>query len=632
MPRAVSILLSVVFLAWVAGAIVGPSIDGDGSQEETFTIEVLPIEGSRLDEGGCQVSVPYLYADGQPYRLSKIIREGVWGRHTEGLSHGCSETHDTSLSHRVSLRARRIVLGLGFSKWGGVVRVMRAGEPLATIDLQTESEQEEISYYEFPYRESPWWFRPLVFLVGLALAAGFHARWGAGMDHAWVLVHFASLYSLIWLGTLVGYGEDSPGYLLCMTDFLGGDPSYFPPGYGFLVAASSMLPFEGEGIRVTLLQAGLAVMAAAWLLRILRRFCAPGTALIAVLAAGSSSTVLWMTRSALSESLTVFCIIGGIHWGLRARESGLRRHAVFAGLLAGWGGLTRILPLLVLLPVFAMQGWPFTRRSVGRSGISIGVALLCVLLPMSWAKINSGHFALSDSSGGHLFNAVVYQQNLLDPEGPYTAGYLELLDGEDPFGREHFDVRTLIEKGVFEYLTSGQEEELGQAGKEAVEQRAHEIAKQSLTRIAMEAIWRQPGTYVSNAMAQAWGQLVTPPTMPSYGDVPEPVEDYGLLPLLGCSADMVRWRVFFSGMEAFLWPFICWLFLLSGVLCLVLRERRGLLVLFWVVLAYLLPQAFIEQLHPRYTAPVSPFVIVLAVVILDEALRRMLGRFRGGSG
>jgi hypothetical protein len=73
------------------------------------------------------------------------------------------------------------------------------------------------------------------------------------------------------------------------------------------------------------------------------------------------------------------------------------------------------------------------------------------------------------------------------------------------------------------------------------------------------------------------------------------------------------------------WAWLRWLALAGMTLVFFLPQRIYLLALLSLVLGYILATAAGAFVLPRYSAPVAPFLIALAAIPLDVAVRGAIG-------
>ncbi len=133
----------------------------------------------------------------------------------------------------------------------------------------------------------------------------------------------------------------------------------------------------------------------------------------------------------MSEATTLFAMVGALYFTVRCAETGRLRFLFLAGVLAGWAGTLRVVPLAALVPsMCVIYLLPFTKRGLKLAVKTLAVTVGFVALPILWCWYKSGEPALTNSMGLHLFNRVVTEQQQLDENGPATKTLIDLLGGK----------------------------------------------------------------------------------------------------------------------------------------------------------------------------------------------------------
>jgi hypothetical protein len=221
----------------------------------------------------------------------------------------------------------------------------------------------------------------------------------------------------------------------------------------------------------------------------------------------------------------------------------------------------------------------------------VAVAML-VLPPMVWLKVRDDQFALTNSMGGPLFNRVVFDQGLVARDAPVTAFLLHLL-GDDPEWEHHIHTRAKLEaKGV-----------------------GYFDATEILGAAAQEAIVRNPVEYLAHTFEIAWRQLFMNPFLHRWPQVAGPWDrSTEKPPLGGISQGSLVWRLTLERVQALVWAPLCWCAIAGLLLLMVSRPVRWpLLALACVPAGTLLGTALVESAYDRYSAPLIPFLVAVAV-------------------
>lgn len=209
------------------------------------------------------------------------------------------------------------------------------------------------------------------------------------------------------------------------------------------------------------------------------------------LLAGALAPTLTISQAVMSETPTLFAMVGALYLAVRSAETGRLLFAILAGLLTGWAGTMRIVPLVALIPsICIVTMLTQAKRRFFLAGITLTITAGVVLLPVLWLWQKSGQPALANSAGYHLFNRVVTEQKLLDEEGPATKILQTLLQGKDPRGLDHWEIRQ-----------QGRVRELSYLEVETL-----------LRKVSLEGIRKDPWGYLTYSHRLAWNVLLAAPS------------------------------------------------------------------------------------------------------------------------
>lgn len=590
---------TVACLAWSAQHTLGAlnsSTDGDDS---SLTVHSFDQGGRDAGGGRPQVWLDSLIVDGQLLRWESLRQMNGWEAITQrgsGLPPSLlyKDSEGPALVH---FQGSRWLATIRANQWAGTVRVEQQGTRERVVEVQALQGPERQMIIESPEVPSS----SLLFMAGIAGFSGL-AWWCGPIRRGrsmvpWLILFLSVFHLLFWVSQCVGTNNDSPGYLDAIREvFVHGEPSYFPPGYPALLGIGESLSGEHLGRWITLVQHGMAVLGGLWIYLLLLRIVPGEVALFAGILAGALTPTLTVAQAVMSETPTFFAMAGALYFTVRSAETGHWRFAVLAGVLTGWAGTLRVVPLAALLPsICLIYGCGNLRGRYRQMGVTLITAAFIVLLPISWCWYKSGRPQLTYSQGFHLFNRVVTEQRQLDAEAPATSTLLTLLDGMDPRGVAWWDVR---DHGRVRDLSD-------------------EEAELLFRRVSMEGIRKDPWAYFSYTPLLAWRMLFAPADwIPAWGDTIAFHHSLESPPPLGVTGASLAWREAMERAHRVAWPILCWA-ALGGLLCGILLPGRALaLALAWVPAGYLLSSAGVEYFSPRYNAAVAPFVAALAVIPL----------------
>jgi hypothetical protein len=292
-------------------------------------------------------------------------------------------------------------------------------------------------------------------------------------------------------------------------------------------------------------------------------------------------------------------MIGAFYFTVRSAETGKLPFAILAGLLTGWAGILRIVPLVALLPSIAMVHLlplsKLSKEGFRRLGVTLIVTAAVLLLPVLWCWHKSGQPRLTNSLGFHLYNRVVTEQKLLDEEGTATRTLLNLLEGKDPRGIPHFEIMNQSGLRKLDYFDT----------------------ERLLREVALEGIRNDPWGFLVYTPQLAWRLFLTPSAwIPAWGDTIQVSPSLENPPPLIFTASSLAWRLTLEEVHSVLWSIIRWMAIAGAFLGLLLPQRILILALAWVPAGYLLSSAFGEQFDARYNSVAVPFVVALSMVTL----------------
>ena len=593
--------VTVLGLAWATQVSLGPML---ASRVEPARIVVqavrAPVGPADTDRG--ELVIRHLFVDGRVYRAESLQVSDAWLAATgngAGTPMGL-RLADGADSGAVSFHGGRIVMVVDAGGWRGTLRVERDGRQLQAVKLPVDPARAESVILEDPAPSDS----TVIFLVAVVLLAA--AAWrlapvGPGLSGAaWLLVSLATLHLLFWLSQAVGTTNDSPSYVVASSQILReGKPAYFPPGYPAFVGAIGTVAGQRLGAVVTLLQHVMSVVTALWVYRILRRMAAEELALIGGLLAGAVPPVLAMTQTVMTETPTIFAMVGTLYFAVRSAETGRIAFALLSGVLAGLAGLLRVVPLVGLFPAIALvhlvQAAPWRARQLGLIG---GATAVILFLPIAWFWYHSGKPKLADSSGFHLYNRVVNEQGLLDETGPATRDLLGRLGGDDPRGFPHWALR----------------EHPGMRGME------YDDAERLLHQVSIEGIRKDTWKYLAYTPALAWRELRAKPSVQAWAGTSVAHQRLESPLPFAPSAAALRWRWRMDAITGSAWPILCWTAVAGALLGLLTPHRRLVLALVAASAGYILATASLERFAPRYGLMLVPFMIAMSLMVLAPLL------------
>src|SRR3990172_2752367 len=590
------VLATVLVLACAAQKALSFLVSPHDHKLSTFVVHVQGKETAHPAAPDREVHLDALIVGGRRLRFDSLERSGSW-EPVEKSVWGALMYRESSKPALLTFQASSFVTVFWIGRGSGVVRVERDGTEAQVADLDTLQGWGGRTVVESPAVPPSL----VVFVVALVLLAG--CAWVFGPVRAghssvpWLIFFLSVLHILFWASQCVGTYTDSVGYLQTVSMILRGFPGYFPPGYPALLGLVGAVSGESLGRWVTLIQHGMVVVGSLWIYLLLRRIVREEAALLGAILAGALTPSLTMAQAVMSETPTLFAMVGAVYFAVRSAESGRLLFAILAGVLTGWAGTLRVIPLAALLPsICIVYLLPSAKRRLRHVGVTVVLTAVVVLLPMLWCWYKSGSFMLANSSGFHLFDLVVAEQKLLDEDGPVTRIFLTLLEGKDPRGMPQWEITALAGLRTLGY----------------------DQVELLLRKVSLEAIRQDPWGFVLFTPPLAWKELLGDPMnwIPAWGTttaVHPRLESPTPLPF---TASGLSWRWTLERADRVLWPIICWTAVAGTLLGMLFPQRILILALAWVPAGYLLSTAALEMYVPRYHTAIIPFVAALSMVPL----------------
>ena len=614
--------LSAALLVWTAHGCLAAWVFQEVGEPQRFTL--VARDGTPRNPRSSQddIWLSEVLVDGH-HLLPKDIRvEGAW----TGWGWGLREYHATAQGS-AWFTGRSAVVELQSNPWSGMAkvrdgRVRRSSTPIRLGRLRFTRTCRFGRGRGGPGR---WFAVPA--LASLILVG----PWRSGRrTEAWLLLCCAAAHAIVWCTMPVETNQDSPWYFEAFRAALEGAPSFFPFGYGILMALADALPGSSLGAKVTLLQHGMMVTTLLMIWRLVRLYTSWWLSAAWFFVTSWLLPTLLLPQALFSENLSLLAMATAIFFTRRAVERGGIVSELMAGVGLGLATLARVVPLGVAGP--AMWLMFLDRPAAGgttaaptsgrtrrfftalvphgvmrrRAALAFGTAAAIVLTPMCWYVVNGNHFTLSTGVPSHLYNRVLCEQKLIDRDGAATKELQQLIPGVDPTTVYPWDLVAKIRDKV-----------------------GYFAAQALMAKVVKEAVLTDPAGYLiftfdltwRNLVADAAGRLLHAANM--YVD--ENVLELQAEPLLRYSAGAGTWAEHVGLAYGPVWVALCWLAVL-GVLALPWMPRRLLIgALLWTALGYMLATSAVEFLLPRYNAGITPFVTAVAVVPLaaiDHALRR----------
>jgi hypothetical protein len=563
-----------------------------------YSVEAIP--RSPRTQGTVQVDV--------------LLRDGIVAAYPDDAVHtGWIETakdgpgfsphlvgHPNAAAHQVTFHASRFATVMQADDWQGTIILRRAGDVVHEVSVDHDR---RIVLDEAGPR-SPIALLFLAVLLGGVVTAV--ARPGRGERNrvTWLLLVIGGTHLAYWAGQPIGIDPDSTGYLDGLSTLSMGYPSYFPPGYSALLGLAGGRSSASLGLTVTLIQHVMVVIIGYWIYRMLRERFGIGSALLAALAASLAPPVLQMAQVMMTETLAGFAMVGAWYFGVASEHRSAVVPALLAGALTGIATVTRVVPIVAL--GLALAVWyllPAHRRRWGAAALTAAAAGVVIAIPAGWFWMRSGSPALANSAGLHVYNRVVVQQRLIDSTGPATRDLIARVNGSDVREQAFWDLQD--HPGLQDLGYDGRVDLLGS--------------------VAVEGILSNPVRYLAYTPWLATLELLVPGTVtlarwqemrsPSYRVLESP-------PLLAPNAASLRVRLALD--TGFFWGWLLLILLAIAGVVIGLRSvaRRFILGVFLIPAGYLLSSAMLDLLMSRHNIPITPFLVVLAVIPFAALARR----------
>lgn len=555
---------------------------------------------------GQQVWLSDLTIDGSAARDARVERRGSWKTESanSGWKYVCENPLEpTSLSFRAATCSFNVVK----HPWSGCLDVYRDGVRVATLELTSVESSAAAAVFGL----HRCWGRVLSVLAAIVVALALVKPWRGGPRlTGWLALLVAVLHFEVWSSFPIGLTNDSPGYIEAIDSLRAGAPDYFPPGYGLLIVPCGW--FAHPGLAVTFVQhASMVVLAVALQLRF-RQWCGEAWSFVGALLGAIAFPTLFGAKAVMSETLACVQLAGPILLAMHGDERAGHARALGAGILTGWACLTRVVPLLVLLPLLVVRGLlPWPRRSWRWVLLSVGSAIALVALFVANTGLRSGQWNLSAGTGRHLYNHFVYEEKLLDPDGPKTRELVQRTGAKDLRDLPHWHVHgEPADAGAIEPLFLS-----------VALEAARTVSVWELAAFTAVLTWRNlatdaaPTMTVGDSTSNGCPRLAHDALRRDSGSV-----------LVGHSR---AWN-------ATTWSILCWLFVASAGVTFLLRSGRAEW-LAWIsmVWGYMFASSAVEHELPRYHVAVAPMVAMLGVatigVLLQSFRRKIAGASRQGA-
>ena len=586
---ALLVLVSVAFLSWSIACTVGPwGWRAAAASARTATITPLGVDGAPATGA---VSVSGIVVDDRFVRRSEVEVVGDWSSEDQWkLTH---EAKGTGAPASIGVSGHRLTVGLFQRGDGGRVRIGAGDEH---VDVSLVGSWWAPLWVDVPTVAVPWWFAGAVFVL-LAAVAGVLQPWRGGRRLlGWLALHLGVVHVVFWGSQTVGSSTDSPWYLAALDSIAAGKVNYFPPGYSLLLAICRLFGDDRLGATVTLVQHAMVVACLLGAFVMLREVLGDTLTFAACLVAGSLGPSLLAPQLAMSESLATFGMGFGVFLVWLARQRRAVWWAVVGGVLIGWGGLARVVPLAAAGPAVVLLCLLPWRERHWRSLWAAAAGGAVVVLPMvGWFWLGSGKPRLTEGVGLHLFNHFVSCQKLLDEQGPATIDVVKACGGRDLRELGHWDVTPRLREAGYDWETS----------LELVSKVAWEAAR---TAGPLQHVVFTAGLTWDNLMADAYDANMLHPW------TPDRVRWIECAPVLGLHASGLQWATTLRRIHNAAWPVLSWLYIAGCVLGLLLRGRLAVVAIAWLPLGYIAATSCVEYRLHRYNAAVFPFMVVVAAV------------------
>lgn len=600
-------LVTVVLLGLAVRDVARFPIDFNELVSSEYKIQVESNKKANLESSDRKLWVKALIVDGRCLRWESIEPTNNW-KAVDVLQVGklLPVLDDDTQPAILRFQGKNLLAMVQADHWSGTVQLLKNGSEVQKSEASKE--QQLTMILEDPVAP----LSTAVLAAALILFAGCAAWFGplrADRDcTAWLIFFLSVFHILFWSSQCVGTTNDSPGYVADFKIILAGMPAYFPPGYPALLGLVGAMSGENLGGWITLFQHAMLVVSGFWIYLLLRRITFEELALLGGILAGVMPSCLTVSQSVMSETPTLFAMVGAFYFAVRSTETSRLWFSILAGLLTGWAGTLRVVPLAALIPSLLMVYLlPHSMVGFRRFGITLVSLIVIITVPLLWFGFNTGLFTLTSSTGLHLFNRVVTEQQLLDRNGAATRTLLSILEGKDPRGVPHWEVAA----GTLGY----REKEL------------------LLRRVSLEGIQKDPWKFIGYTFPLAWRMYQADSFywIPSWGDTGSLHSRLETPPVLGFTASSFAWRQSLVRTQRGWWPVICWAGI-AGVLPALFHPQRILILsMAWIPVGYLLSSACVEYFNGRFNVAVVPFVVVCSMVTLSAifAVPTLCKRFLG---
>jgi len=616
-------LLSAIFLAWSATLSLRGVFEPTPKDVSRFTINVSGSRPSTPEDTHAGVSVVRLVVDGRRARPGDLILSGSWepGWDSADRPKDPEGSDPTAWPRRAGWAARlnpsdtAEPASVSFSGTSAAVLFNR-GNPCEHLSISTDAGKiwgDDCSHLPAdpivavdlptPVMASHW---PFAFwlVVSFVMVAAVRPGLDRRRTEFWLTAYLSALHLLVWSAQCVGLIYDSLNQLPTLKFNVQGWPAYFPPGYPLLVGIGYLVSAVNVGSVITLIQHVMMIATIVWCFRLLRRCVAQPLAYLTTLAMGAAAPTLFLPQAIMSENAALFGMAGALYFAVCYRDSHVRRHGIISGLLLGWAGLARIVPLAAAGPaiLLVMLGAEPLINGVKRFGLILAIAIGTVALPTIWFGLRSGSFALANSLGRHLYNRVVTDQFLLDKSAPATARFLRLIEPVNPEGKAHWEIAALLKKQGLDY----------------------EETEALMRRVSWEGICESPWQFIVFSLQQSWTQFFhNPVPLVPWWSVPDKyTAELESVPILGVHAGSLLWRERLEQQFAATWTFLPWLAIAGLASIPFLRQRMILLSFAIIPSGYIVSSAFVEFEYGRYTVAIIPFIYCLVAEPFAAAISK----------
>ncbi|HWC99071.1 MAG TPA: hypothetical protein VG456_20065 [Candidatus Sulfopaludibacter sp.] len=590
--------LTVLYLAFAAQLALSYMVTSPDHGNSSFELQAV---GQPATPGKLQLLG--LVVDQHELRYLPAAQQIGW---TFDTADPASYVMDDASSAPAALKfqGHRFFALLHADRWSGVIRVLRNGSTVREVNLAPHDWRSARLLIEDP--AAP--VSVAVLMAGLVVFGGCALWFGpirpGRPSLTWLVFVLGVVHLLYWASHPVATNPDSFEYLRQAPNVAKGIGGYFPLGYPLLLWLVGSVAGGHLGLCVTLLQHAMTVLIAVWCYRLLRLMVSEELALAGAILMGVLPSAMTVPQIILSETATSFAMVGAIYYAVRAARSRVILLMILSGLLMGWAGTLRVVPLLPLAPAVACI-YLWSRLGLGgkRLAVTATAAGGVMLASIVWTGVHSGQWALATSGELHLYNRVVIDQKLVNPNGPATLQLQSLMGGRaatDFIG--HWAVRD-------------------QPGLRAL---GDEESRHLLGRVAMEAILQHPARFLAYTPYLAARTLAAPTEWvnlwPGSEAVSPSLENSMPLPMTTLSW---YWPRVLDAANRVIWPGLCFAAAIGAAIGLRRGRRRLILAMALVPAGYMLASAFVEYYNPRFNAPIVPFVVALAMLPLDYIYKRL---------